>query len=137
MATLAMCAFCYMGLGGSGETSLTEAPRTARPSLATATKGSFAVGMAEGKAKETEGRLVVGGGGGEAAAVELHVLLKGEHNAAVQPKVEVALLSLVLFGKLDLCQALSIYLLSDMPSKADGKVLLHFAHHSTPFKSKV
>ncbi|XP_053160301.1 xyloside xylosyltransferase 1 isoform X2 [Hemicordylus capensis] len=136
-AALAVYAFYYVGSGGPGGGGGGGGAASPPPPPPPPPSAGAAV-VLEPLAAESKAKAAAEGGGPEAA--ELHVALvlaKAERNAALRGKAEVALRSLVRWGKLEPRQALALHLLSDAPSKALGKELLRGALRGAPFQYKV
>ncbi|XP_040205434.1 xyloside xylosyltransferase 1 [Rana temporaria] len=135
LAALAVLAFYYLGSGKENFSSTTRrmkensAAHNLSPDLdLSASSSELKIG--EGKSKNVEGRGVQ----------DYHLLMmftKVDRSPGLKDKFQVALTSLVKYGKFESSEVLSLHFVSDEPSKEVGKTVLRDLLQGASFKYKV
>ncbi|XP_073482446.1 xyloside xylosyltransferase 1 isoform X2 [Aquarana catesbeiana] len=134
LAALAVLAFYYLGSGKENFSSTTRrmkensAAHNLSPDLDLSASSSE-LKMGEGKSKNVENRGVQ----------DYHLLMmftKVDRNPGLKDKFQVALTSLVKYGKFESSEVLSLHFVSDEPSKEVGKTVLRDLLQGASFKYK-
>ncbi|XP_018422808.1 PREDICTED: xyloside xylosyltransferase 1 [Nanorana parkeri] len=135
LAALAVFAFYYLGSGKENFSSTTRrlkeniAGQNLSPDLDLSASSSE-LKMGEGKSKNLESRDVQ----------DYHLLMmftKVDRSPGLKEKFQVALSSLVKYGKFESTEVLSLHFVSDEPSKETGKTVLRDLLQGASFKYKV
>lgn len=135
LAALAVFAFYYLGSGKENFSSTTRrlkeniAGENLSPELDLSASSSE-LKMGEGKSKNLESRGVQ----------DYHLLMmftKVDRSPALRDKFQVALSSLLKYGKFESSEVLSLHFVSDEPSKEIGKTVLRDLLQGASFKYKV
>ncbi|XP_053566178.1 xyloside xylosyltransferase 1 [Bombina bombina] len=131
-AALAVFAFYYLGSGKENFSSTTRRIKESRAAQSTSAELDISseFKMGEGKSKNLESREVM----------DYHLLMmftKIDKSPGLRSKFQVALSSLVKYGKFESNEILSLHFVSDEPSKDIGKTVLRDLLQGARFKYKV
>lgn len=132
LAALAVFAFYYLGSGKENFSSTTRRMKehSAVPDIDLLPPSSSELKLSEGKSKNLESRGVQ----------DYHLLMmftKVDRSPGLRDKFQVALRSLVRYGKFESSEVLSLHLVADEPSKEIGKTVLRDLLQGASFKYKV
>ncbi|XP_044144963.1 xyloside xylosyltransferase 1 isoform X2 [Bufo gargarizans] len=132
LAALAVFAFYYLGSGKENFSSTTRRMKehSAIPDMELLPPSSSELKLGEGKSKNLESRGVQ----------DYHVLMmftKVDRAPGLRSKFQVALRSLVKYGKFESTEVLSLHFVADESSKEIGKTMLRDLLQGASFKYKV
>uniref|UniRef100_A0A8C5MP37 Xyloside xylosyltransferase 1 n=1 Tax=Leptobrachium leishanense TaxID=445787 RepID=A0A8C5MP37_9ANUR len=134
VATLAVFGFYYLGSEKQNFSSTTRRIKESRASQSTSLDidlaGSSELKLSEGKSKTLETR----------GTQDYHLLMmftKVHSNPGLRDKFQVALSSLVRYGKFESSEVLSLHFVADEPSKEIGKAVMRDLLQGASFKYKV